>query len=215
MNFKNIINKINKKKEKENFLDEEIIENKDVSILFTDSTWNIIFTEDMKTNEIRKIEEELKEILIREQELKSKLQKLPIEKKKHMTEIINLTPSKFDNNDNKAEDKMQKCKGKIEEINQEIHDITLELRNEIIHEKKRLNEALKEACVKVAYQVINNNRQMAAEAAKKIEQTKEQLNILISEKNMQEQNADSLYKYLHGLLGAEKMEELDKINFKK
>lgn len=208
MTLRDIVNVIHKKKG--TFLENDIVEAQEINTLFVDEMWNKIFTEDMKDDNIKQAEAELKEILIREQELKIALKRLPMEKKKYMTQIINLTPDKFNKNDNKANNDMIECKEKIKEINEQIEDLKRELRVEVMPKKEIANDKLLEASVKLAYDIINKNREMAQQTSKKIEDMKQQLNILITEKNNQEEKADSLYQYIHDLLGGEKIEQLDK-----
>ncbi len=197
-----------KKPQKKNF-DRKVLRKNDISLLTLDERWNSLFANTEKTPEIMKYEEELKELLKEQARLISEAKEISNHKKACMDKIIQLTTEVFDNNNEKAKDKMQACEKEIKRINERA--VKIEERLETIPDSiKEANLNLLETTVNIVYFKIRTNQKRVADLEKLIEDTRSSLKQYIDEKESLSQDDTDIYSYFHDLLGGEELEKLDK-----
>ena len=188
-------------------IDENIILKNKIPLLIKDENWLKLF-ENVNNKNIQYIKEELTELVKKEKQLEKMVATLQKEKQHAMKMILGISDAV--NNENKIETVglLDEYKGKIEEINEELEDITFQL--EIIPQDIReLNFNLLEATVDYGYKKLKVKEKKLKQVTDELDDLRERLKILINEKYDYEEWIDSTYSFLHGMLGSEEMEKLD------
>lgn len=188
-------------------IDENIILKNKIPLLIKDENWLKLF-ENVNNKNIQYIKEELTELVKKEKQLEKMAATLQKEKLHAMKMILGISDAV--NNENKIETVglLDEYKGKIEEINEELEDITFQL--EIIPQDIReLNFNLLEATVDYGYKKLKVKEKKLKQVTDELDDLRERLKILINEKYDYEEWIDSTYSFLHGMLGSEEMEKLD------
>lgn len=205
-------NIFNKNKKAHEF-DIKVLFKNDISLLILDERWNGLFKNIVKTSNIIECEEKIKELLKEQSRLITEAKDMASKKKECMDKIIKLTTEAFENNSNEAHAEMQNCEKIILDINVravKIEERLLDLPKEI----RQANLELLEHTVKVVYFSIRENQQRVSDIDKKIAQTREQLKMLIDERELLAQDDSDTYSYFHDLLGGDELQKLDEIYFK-
>ena len=193
--------------------DRKVLRKNNISILILDERYNSLFANAVKTPEMTRCEENLKELLKEQSRLTNEQKTLPSQKKKSMDRIMQLTTEAFENESHEAKKEMQLCEKEIKRINERIAEV--EKRIEIIPEDIReKNLELLEHMVNAVYFKIRAGQKRAQELEKLIEETRVKLRDYIDEKESLSQSGADVYSYFHDLLGGEELEKLDKEFFK-
>ena len=158
----------------------ELLKKKNIPIACLDERWLRLFPDSEKTPLIKKLENELKELLKRQGKVNTDLKDIRVVRDK-------LTQSVLDT----AEDNLE-----------------LEL-DELPDKIKEANSALIFESVRVCYQRINQNKQDIDMLEQWIEQMREKLKERVVLKQDKEITNEEIYTYLHGMLGAGVMEAFD------
>lgn len=195
-----------KKKEDINF--EKIFKAKKIPIVVLDERWHQLFPEYDKPAHIKVMENKLEELIKQQGKLTNDLKDYKKLKNQLMGEII----TNMDVNDTK----LGKAKGKKLEQNQrlikEIGDKVKGSENQLVdlpYEIKEANEVLIIESSQICYKRLHENTEKINEINKWIQNIREKLKEKILEKqDMEMKNAD-IYNYMHDLLGAELLQELD------
>lgn len=194
-------------------LDYDLLIKNRLTILTENSEWMENF-DGLQNKEIVRDKEELKSLLKLERESHSSLEKLKTEKKRIIARIITLSDEI--NNKNKVSDivLLDEAQSKLNDLNDEIDDITFEL--EMM--PKRIREAnlkLLESTVEYAYSELTEREEKLEKINQDLESLREQLRRYIVEKFEHEEKINKLYSFLHNTLGNEKANELDNTIFER
>jgi phage terminase Nu1 subunit (DNA packaging protein) len=189
-------------------LDKKILRKNDISLLILDERWNRLFINTPKTPAIEHCEQKLRELLKEEARLNTEKKEIAALKKKHMDNIIKLTPDVFEKGSEAAKKEMQQSEHEIKRINARASEID-ELLENMPDRIKQANIELLENTVGVVYFKIRSSKKRVEELEKLIENTKAKLKEYIDEKESLSQDDTDIYSYFHDLLGAEELERLD------
>lgn len=189
-------------------LDENIILKNKIPLLIEDESWINLFG-DIDNREIRKAKEELSKLVEENKELEKLSNKLQKEKLNAMKMILGVSDAVNNENNVEVIGLLEEYREKIEKINEELEDITFEL--EMMPESiRKVSFDLLESTVYYGYKELKEKEKNLNQTIDEIDSLKEELKILINEKYNNEEWIDSTYSFLHGMLGNEEMEKLDK-----
>lgn len=189
--------------------DTKTLRKNDISLLILDERWNKLFNTTQKTPAIERSEEKLKELLKEEARLTAEQKNIAAAKKRHMDNIIRLTPDVFERNDAEAKKEMQASEHEIKRINDRAKQIEEQL-DEMPGRIRQANLELLELTVNIVYFKIRASRKRVEELEKLIGETREKLKGYIDEKESLSQDDTDIYSYFHDLLGGEELEKLDR-----
>lgn len=188
------------------------IHGKKIPILTLDAKWHELFPDSNKPAKIKDLEEKLNHLLKQQGKLVTDLKGLKEVKSKLMQEIIenmNVDDSSAGRLKAKTLDKNQKM---IKEITERVGKTEDEI-IEFPYKIKEVNEQLIVESAMFCSDRIKDNRKIIDEIIAWVKKTREELKIKILQKNELEESNTKVYSYIHDLLGAEILEQLDD-NFK-
>ena len=180
----------------------ELLKKKNIPIACLDERWLRLFPDSEKTPLIKKLENELKELLKRQGKVNTDLKDIRVVRDK-LTQSVLETAEDTSIPENKRLKKQAASQRLIVEARQKQDNLELEL-DELPDKIKEANSALIFESVRVCYQRINQNKQDIDMLEQWIEQMREKL----KEQDKEIMN-EEIYTYLHGMLGAGVMEAFD------
>mgnify|MGYP000850267354 FL=1 len=188
-------------------LDENIMLKNKIPLLIENKDWLNLFG-DINDKNIQYIKEELTELVEKQRELERDSKNFQKEKLHAMKMILGISDAV--NNENKIGTigLLDEYKEKIENINEELDEITFQL--ETIPQKiKELNFNLLKVTVSYGYKELKDKEKKLKAVTDELETIRERLQVLINEKYDYEEFINATYLFLHGMLGNEEMEKLD------
>lgn len=185
----------------------ELLKKKNIPIACLDERWLRLFPDSEKTPLIKKLENELKELLKRQGKVNTDLKDIRVVRDK-LTQSVFETAEDTSIPENKRLKKQAASQRLIVEARQKQDNLELEL-DELPDKIKEANSALIFESVRVCYQRINQNKQDIDMLEQWIEQMREKLKERVVLKQDKEITNEEIYTYLHGMLGAGVMEAFD------
>lgn len=185
----------------------ELLKKKNIPIACLDERWLRLFPDSEKTPLIKKLENELKELLKRQGKVNTDLKDIKVVRDK-LTQSVLETAEDTSIPENKRLKKQAASQRLIVEARQKQDNLEHEL-DELPDKIKEANSALIFESVRVCYQRINQNKQDIDMLEQWIEQMREKLKERVVLKQDKEITNEEIYTYLHGMLGAGVMEAFD------
>lgn len=187
----------------------DVMQKNKIPVLVKEEAWKDLF-DSVDDKSIITYKNKLDELITEEIEIKKTLKKLKIEKKKTMIKILNLSEEANNNSDNKnALDLLDKCQEDIRRLNEEIDETTF--RTEVLpREIRETNFNLLKETIRYAYKELKDSEKNLASINDEIESIRSRFKILLEEKHDNEEKINITYRFLHGILGSDEMEKLDK-----
>lgn len=185
----------------------ELLKKKNIPIACLDERWLRLFPDSEKTPLIKKLENELKELLKRQGKVNTDLKDIRVVRDK-LTQSVLDTAEDTSIPENKRLKKQAASQRLIVEARQKQDNLEFEL-DELPDKIKEANSALIFESVRVCYQRINQNKQDIDMLEQWIEQMREKLKERVVLKQDKEITNEEIYTYLHGMLGAGVMEAFD------
>lgn len=186
----------------------EALRGKKLPILTLDDRWYQLIPEHEKTATIKRLENNLNDLLKTQGKMINDIKDMKKLKKKLMGEIVaNMETDNSPAGRLKVK-KLEKSHQLIEEINVKIQnsdDALLDLPYQI----KKANEELMIESMKVCYAKLQHNQKDIEEANHWIKKTREELKLRILEKQDKEIENNTLYSYMHDILGNAVIDILD------
>lgn len=193
-------------------LDENILRKNKIPLLFNEPSWVKLFG-DTDDKNIKNGKEELIQLISKEKEMTITSRKLQKEKLECMKMILGVSDSV--NNDNKTENivLLDEYKNKIYNINEELEEITFEL-EKIPKEIRETNFKLLNATIEYGYDELRYREKIVNQSVEEIESLRQKLKLLMETKHDYEEWINETYTFLHGILGSEAIEKIDKERLK-
>lgn len=185
----------------------ELLKKKNIPIACLDERWLRLFPDSEKTPLIRKLENELKELLKRQGKVNTDLKDIRVVRD-NLTQSVLDTAEDTSIPENKRLKKQAASQRLIVEARQKQDNLELEL-DELPDKIKEANSALIFESVRVCYQRINQNKRDIDMLEQWIEQMRDKLKERVVLKQDKEITNEEIYTYLHGMLGAGVMEAFD------
>jgi cell fate (sporulation/competence/biofilm development) regulator YmcA (YheA/YmcA/DUF963 family) len=189
-------------------LDENIIFKNKIPLLIEDKSWVALFG-NIDNKDIQNIKEELAQMVEKQKQLDKMNRTLQKEKLHAMKMILGISDAV--NNENKIETigLLDEYKKKIEEANEQIDEIIFQLET-IPQSIRELNFDLLKATVYYGYKELKDKEKKLKSVTEELEALRKRLQELINEKYDYEEFIDATYSFLHGMLGNEETEKLDR-----
>ncbi len=185
----------------------ELLKKKNIPIACLDERWLRLFPDSEKTPLIKKLENDLKELLKRQGKVNTDLKDIKVVRDK-LTQSVLDTAEDTSIPENKRLKKQATSQRLIVEARQKQDNLEREI-DELPDRIKEANSALIFESVRVCYQRINQNKQDIDMLEQWIEQMREKLKERVVLKQDKEITNEEIYTYLHGMLGAGVMEAFD------
>lgn len=189
-------------------IDEKIIKKNKIPILIKDNGWQNLFGEN-KTKEMGKLSGKLEELIHEEKEAMRELKRVHKEKKILMNKVLKLSDEANSNNNTAALTELENTKNRILHVNDDIDE--LQFRLEMLpKEIYDVNLELLKKTISISYEDISEGRGRVSYLDIEIQKIRKILGAMWEEKFTKEKRINDLYLYLHGILGHEVIDRLDR-----
>lgn len=186
----------------------KIFKGKKVPIITLDERWHELFPDYDKPAHIREIESKLNDLIRQQGKMAGDMKDMKSLKAKLMQEII----THMDVNDTEIGKLKAKKLDKNQKLIKEISDKMNRMEDNLIklpYQIKEVNERLIVESAKVCYNRLNRNKERIADVSKWIVRVREELKDKILEKQDMEMKNDSIYTYMHDVMGPDILQSLD------
>jgi flagellar biosynthesis/type III secretory pathway chaperone len=186
---------------------DNIVKKNKIPILIYVPEWIQLFS-NYKSRSMQKTIAKLEELISREKECDSELGSLEKRKKIVMNKILYLSKDINENNNEAALKKMEEAEKELLDINRRIPLILEEAESlpGLINEQNTL--LLKET-IKRSYELIKEHKTESEKCQEQVNEIRKKLAELIQKKVDMEERVNRLYSFVHGMIGASEMENLD------
>ena len=185
-----------------------VIRNSNVPILILDSRWHELFPEFRKTNRIKELERVINELLKKQGKISEDRKEMKKLKQRLMEEIISNMSEDGGEVGRLKQKKQEKSQKMILEINQKLEESEEEL-DSIPGKIKRANEELLLESLRIWKEEMDANSEQIEAIEAWILNAREKLKENILRKQDMETRNTEMYSYMHDLLGARLMEQVD------
>ena len=197
-------------------LDENILRKNRIPLLVKEAEWVKLFG-DINNRQIQSAKAELIQLISKEEELESHSKKIQNKKAKHMKMILQV--SNIVNDESNKMDKtkniklLDQYKEEILQINEEVEEIKFQLEN-FPKEIREANFQLLSATVQYGYDELKQKEKEFNKAVSEIEELRLKLREALKIKYDNEEWINATYTFLHGVLGSEVIEKIDRKKLK-
>lgn len=190
-----------------NFRDNIVKRNK-IPILMYTPEWIQLFS-NYRSEDLQKSINELEASLTKEKDYEDEIEELEKRKKILVNKILHLSNELNEENNQEALVKMEEAQNELLGINEEIPALLeeLEMLPKSINEQ---NTALLKETIKRAYELIKEHKSDSEKCQSEVNELRKKLSALIQQKVELQERVTKLYSYIHGMVGATEMENLDK-----
>lgn len=181
---------------------EHILQNKQIPLLTLDNKWHMLFGTAETTVTIKRLEEQLNNLLKRQGKLNTESKEIRRLKKKLMDEIVPTVDELEKRHDASLEKKLNDNKRLINDCNEKLAGYKDELM-ELPKEIEQVNYKLMLATMDVCYEKLQENTAEIDEIGEWITKIRVELKKKIIRKQEKEQQNQDLYHYMHAIFGAD------------
>ncbi len=188
---------------------DEVIKQCKIPTLVLDQKWHRLFAISGKPEDVKTIEQEEKEILLKQSHLTTELKNLKKIKADLMKSIVeNMEGKDADKATDAQREKIEQDKRLIDETNEKIEqdeDALMEIPKELLE----VNRTLMLATMNFCYAKLRTNSHEIADISEWITNFRVELKKNIIKKQNREINNREIYSYMHDIFGADVMELFD------
>lgn len=184
------------------------LKDKKIPILTLDNTWHRLFTQTEPTDEIKRLEEELNDLLKKQGKLNTETKEIRNLKKRLMDEIVELMEELGTKENKKTQKKLEENKRLIEECNEKLQNYG----DDLYDIPKRINEVnyqLMLETMEVCYEQIQENNEEIEEISKWVDEMRVELKKKVVKKQQKLQRNQNFYTYMHSIFGADVIDIFD------
>lgn len=196
------------KKKNEIEITEDILRRNNIPLLCDYAPWKRFYAS-LKSAELQKDYESLLSIVREEKNLRKQVKGVQDKKIKLMAKIVLLSRELNENSNDLAELELEKAKQEIENLNDYI-DSSYETLENFGFEKEQLNMNLLKLTIKYAYESIASDEARFEKVSETIDDMRRELDALRGERDELRSRLDSVYFFMHSVLGGKEMERLDR-----
>lgn len=196
------------KKKNEIEITEDILRRNNIPLLCDYAPWKRFYAS-VKSAELQKEYESLLSIVREEKNLRKQVKGVQDKKIKLMAKIVLLSRELNENSNDLAEFELEKAKQEIENLNDYI-DSSYETLENFGFEKEQLNMNLLKLTIKHAYESITSDETRLEKVNETIDDMRRELDALRGERDELRSRLDSVYFFMHSVLGGKEMERLDR-----
>lgn len=182
--------------------------NKKIPILTLDNKWHQLFTQTSPNKGIKRLEEELNELLKKQGKVNTESKEIRKLKKRLMQEIMESAENAAEGNDEKAVKKLEENKRLINDCNEKLEEYEEE-QLELPQKIEAVNRELMLLTMETCYDTLKNNEKEIEDTAKWVAQIRVELKKRLIRKQEKEIMNQELYSYMHDIFGAEVIELFD------
>ena len=179
----------------------EALMGKKIPILTLDNKWHMLFTQAEPDKHIKKLEEELNDLVKRQGKANTDIKEIKNLKKRLLKEIMEYAEEASAGNV-AAQKKTDENSRLVNECNEKIEEYEDEL-IELPREIDRVNKELMLSTMEICYDRLKKNEKEIEETSKWITQVRIELKKRLIRKQEQEQMNQELYSYMHDIFGAD------------
>ncbi len=173
-------------------------------VLTLDNKWHQLFAKTGSTAEMKRLQNQLNELMKRQGKVNSEMKDIHRVKKKLMENIV----ASMEDTDEKTDKKMEESSRLIQECNDKMREYRLESET-LPQEINEINLRLMVATMEVCYERMQENNRLIAEIGDWITKTRIELKKRLLRKQECEEVNNELYSYMHDIFGAEVIEIFD------
>ncbi|MZQ75929.1 MAG: hypothetical protein GT589_07175 [Peptoclostridium sp.] len=196
------------KKKNEIEIAEDILRRNNIPLLCDYAPWKRFYAS-VKSAELQKDYESLLSIVREEKNLRKQVKGVQDKKIKLMAKIVLLSRELNENSNDLAEIELEKAKQEIENLNDYI-DSSYETLENFGFEREQLNMNLLKLTIKHAYESITSDETRLEKVSETIDDMRKELDALRGERDELRSRLDSVYFFMHSVLGGKEMERLDR-----
>lgn len=190
-------------------IDENIILRNRIPLLIYHGDWIRLFGNTDDKN-IRRAKDELVEAIKERSRLNRRKAALKKEKMEVIKSILEISHEMEEEGESRQSIKLlERYRNRMGEINEELNDIELE-QEAVPRRIDQANFNLLKATIYVGYRELKQKEEKLERCIDELDRLRDRLKELIDEKHNHQEWIDSTYSFLHGMLGSEEMEKLDK-----
>lgn len=184
----------------------QALKNKKIPLLVLDNKWHQLFMVEKKPRVVKKLEQELNELLQRQGRLNQDLKDMKKLKSELLQEIRdNMERAETDDKARKQQDKNQKLVVEINEKTEQYEDELLD----IPHKMDEVNRQLMLETIHVFYELMKKNEADIDEILTWVREIREQVKENMVRKTTLEEYNTTIYGYLHDVLGGDVVDVFD------
>lgn len=184
------------------------LSDKKIPLLTLDNKWHQLFTQAQPDKHLKRLEDELNELIKRQGKANTEIKEIRKLKKKLMKEIMDNAVEASVENDPMAQKRTDESKRLINECNEKMQaykDELLELPEKI----DKVNYKLMLATMEICYDRLKENEKEIEETSKWIARVRVELKKRLIRKQEKEIMNQELYSYMHDIFGADVIEIFD------
>lgn len=182
---------------------------KKIPILTLDNKWHQLFNENERTAEIKRMENEMNDLIKRQGKVSDENREIKKLKKKLMDEIVVLADELVhDPNSKRLEKKQDECKRLLKECNEKL-DANEEEMVELPRQINWINRKLMVATMEVCYKKLAKSTEELNEIEEWIGKVRRELKKKVVRKQEKEAKIHQLYSYMHDIFGSDVIELFD------
>jgi flagellar biosynthesis/type III secretory pathway chaperone len=186
---------------------DNIVKKNKIPILIYVPEWIQLFS-NYKSKSMQKTITRLEELIAREKECDVELASIEKRKKVLMNKILYISKDINENNNEDALPKMEATEKELLEINEKI-PLLIEEMETIPGLINGQNTQLLKETIKRSYELIKEHKSESEKCQEQVNEIRQQLAVLIQKKVDMEERVTKLYSFVHGMIGADEMENLD------
>lgn len=184
------------------------LSDKKIPLLTLDNKWHQLFTQAQPDKRLKRLEDELNELIKRQGKANTEIKEIRKLKKKLMEGIMDNAVEASVENDPMAQKRTDESKRLINECNEKMQaykDELLELPEKI----DKVNYKLMLATMEICYDRLKENEKEIEETSKWIARVRVELKKRLIRKQEKEIMNQELYSYMHDIFGADVIEIFD------
>lgn len=181
---------------------------KKIPLLTLDNKWHQLFTQTQPDKRLKRLEDELNELLKRQGKANSEIKEIRKLKKRLMKEIVDNATGASIENDQAAQRRTDESKRLINECNEKMEGYKAELL-ELPEKIDKVNYKLMLATMEICYDRLKENEREIEETSKWIAKVRIELKKRLIRKQEKEIMNQELYSYMHDIFGADVIEIFD------
>lgn len=186
----------------------QLLRKKRLQILTLDEHWHRLFTEEDKSDRLKRLEAEVNKLLKRRGKVNTDLKEIKSVKARLMKNIMDNMEGTIGDAEKTREKRLDKSQKLIHEANEKIAQLEWEA-DEVPEQLEESNRELLEESVALCYSRIYRNKEEIDELAEWIEDVRTELKKrLVIKQELEDENA-MIYSNLHDMLGPELAEYFD------
>ena len=186
---------------------QEILSNKHVHLLLNYAPYQSMIKYG-QSNKMKEISNQMKELIVIEKKQILEVNSLHKEKSRITANVLYISNEINSQNNLSMEGKLEEQRLRMEQVRQEIKDRENQIQD-IVMEKEEMNIDLLKETIDYAYEFMKKDGVELKKVLEEIEVLRQKLKVDREKRDKLEKRVNSIYGFLHGMVGAKDTEKLD------